>query len=113
MAKSHAHGAAFRSVLRLFALFGHPVRVVIFQRLARAPMTASELALGLPISRTAVVQHLKLLETARLVDASPDGRKRIYRIRPEGLGHLDRWLRQYFDQGALAGDRAKRLTRRA
>src|SRR5882672_8598523 len=44
MAKSHAHAEDFWSVLRLFALFGHPVRVVIFQRLARAPMAASELA---------------------------------------------------------------------
>ena len=98
MAKSHAHAAAFRSVLRLFALFGHPVRVVIFQRLARVPMTAGELARTLPISRTAVVQHLKLLEAARLVEASPDGRKRIYRVRPKGLAPLDRWVRQFLDK---------------
>ena len=98
MARSHAHGAAFRSVLRLFALFGHPVRVVIFQRLARVPMTAGELARGLPISRTAIVQHLKLLEAARLVDVSPSGRKRIYRIHPKGLVPLDRWTRQYLDE---------------
>jgi len=98
MAKSHAHGAAFRSVLRLFALFGHPARVVIFQRLARVPMTAGELAQSLPISRTAVVQHLKLLQAAGLVDASPDGRKRIYRTRPKGLVPLNRWVRQYLDE---------------
>jgi DNA-binding transcriptional ArsR family regulator len=103
MAKSHAHGAAFRSVLRLFALFGHPVRVVIFQRLARVPMTAGELAQGLPISRTAVVQHLKQLEVARLVDSFPDGRKRIYRIRPEGLVPLDQWIGQYLEEAAPAG----------
>jgi DNA-binding transcriptional ArsR family regulator len=92
-------------------LFGHPVRVVIFRRLARVPMTASDLALGLPISRTAIVQHLKLLETARLVNASPDGRKRIYRIRPEGLMPLDRWLRQYLGEAAPAGHRTKALSR--
>ncbi|HXL98538.1 MAG TPA: metalloregulator ArsR/SmtB family transcription factor [Rhizomicrobium sp.] len=96
MAKSHAGGAAFRTVLRLFALFGHPLRVVIFQRLARTPMTAGELAQGLPVSRTAVVQHLKLLETARLLDASADGRKRVYRIRPAGLAPLDQWVKQHF-----------------
>src|SRR5215475_2743467 len=107
MAKSHAHGTAFRSVLRLFALFGHPVRVVIFQRLARVPMTAGELAQGLPISRTAVVQHLKLLEAARLVDALPNGRKRIYRIRPKGLVPLDRWVKQYLDEAMPEGHRTK------
>jgi DNA-binding transcriptional ArsR family regulator len=111
MAKSHAHGASFRSVLRLFALFGHPVRVVIFQRLARVPMTAGELARGLPISRTAVVQHLKQLEAARLVDGSHNGKKRIYRIRPKGLVPLGRWARQYLDGAAPAQDLAKSLDR--
>jgi DNA-binding transcriptional ArsR family regulator len=111
MAKSHAHGAAFRSVLRLFALFGHPVRVVIFQRLARVPMTGSELAQSLPISRTAVVQHLKLLEAARLVDASPNGRKRVYRIRPKGLIPLERWTRLYLDEAMPDGHRTKILDR--
>jgi DNA-binding transcriptional ArsR family regulator len=74
-------------------------------------MTASELANRLPISRTAVVQHLKLFEAARLVDASRDGRKRIYRIRPEGLVPLDRWARQFLDDGSDRG--AKVLRRRS
>jgi DNA-binding transcriptional ArsR family regulator len=95
MAQSHAHSASLRAVLRVFALFGHPIRVVIFQRLARAPMTAGELARGLPISRTAIVQHLKLLETARLVVASFEGRRRVYRVEPSGLAPLGQWLKQY------------------
>src|SRR5271154_336934 len=95
MAKSRAHAAEFRATLRIFALFGHPVRVVIFQRLSRAPMTAGELAKPLPISRTAVVQHLKRLEAARLVDATTQGRQRLYRINPSGLAPLARWLRRH------------------
>jgi DNA-binding transcriptional ArsR family regulator len=95
MAKSHAHSKSFRAVLRIFALFGHPVRVVIFQRLARAPMTAGDLARGLPVSRTAVVQHLKLLQAAQLVNARPDGRARIYRVEPRGLAPLAQWLKRY------------------
>ena len=95
MAKSHAQAAQLRDVLRVFALFGHPLRVVIFQRLARTPMTAGGLARGLPISRTAIVQHLKLLETARLVQASSDGRRRIYRVCRSGLAPLEKWLAQY------------------
>src|SRR5271165_1931692 len=95
MAKSHAHAASLRAVLRVFALFGHPIRVVIFQRLARAPMSAGELARGLPVSRTAVVQHLKLLEAARLVDASFYGRRRVYRIQRKGLAPLAQWLTRH------------------
>jgi DNA-binding transcriptional ArsR family regulator len=79
----------------VFALFGCPLRVVIFQRLARTPMSAGALAQGLPVSRTAVVQHLKRLQAARLVAAAADGRRRVYRVRPQGLEPLSRWLRQY------------------
>lgn len=95
MAKSHAHAARLRQVLRLFALFGLPIRVTIFQRLALSPGTAGELAHNLPVSRTAIVQHLKLLEAAGLVVASAEGRRRVYRVRPAGLAPLARWVTQY------------------
>lgn len=95
MAKSHANSNALREVLRVFAMFGHPLRVVIFQRLGRVPMTAGELAQGLPITRTAIVQHLKLLEGASLVHASQEGRRRIYRVRSKGLAPLKEWLEKY------------------
>jgi DNA-binding transcriptional ArsR family regulator len=92
MAKSHANAAQLRQVLRLFALFGHPIRVIVFQRVARTPQTAGQLAAGLPVSRTAIVQHLKLLESAKLVVAVPEGRRRVYRIRSDGLAPLAKWL---------------------
>jgi predicted transcriptional regulator len=92
MAKSHSHAFRFRQVLRLFELLGHPIRVVILQRLARLPGTAGDLERGLPISRAAIVQHLKLMESAGLVASSPNGRKRIYRVQPRGLAPLHRWL---------------------
>ena len=95
MAKSHANSNALREVLRVFALFGHPLRVVIFQRLATTPSTAGELARGLPISRTAIVQHLRLLENAKLVQGSFDGRRRIYRVCLAGLVPLKSWLARY------------------
>ena len=95
MAKSHAHAAEFRATLRIFALFGHPIRVIIFQRLSRSSMTAGEIARTLPISRTAVVQHLKRLEAARLVDATSQGRRQLYRINPSGLAPLAHWLRRH------------------
>ena len=44
MLKSRSHAAQFRQALALFAIFGHPIRVVMFQRLAKTPMTAGELA---------------------------------------------------------------------
>jgi DNA-binding transcriptional ArsR family regulator len=92
MAKSRANAASFRAAMRLFELLGHPTRLIVFQRIARTPMTAGELAKGLPVSRTAAVQHLKVLEAAGLADATPEGRRRIYRSRAGGLAPLGRWL---------------------
>jgi DNA-binding transcriptional ArsR family regulator len=91
----HAQAARLRPALRVFALFGHPLRVMIFQRLARAPASAGELARALPISRPAVVQHLKQLEGAHLVGGSLHGRRRIYRVQLTGLAPLKRWLAQH------------------
>jgi DNA-binding transcriptional ArsR family regulator len=99
MAKPQASAARLRAVLRVFALFGHPIRVVIFQRLAAEPMTAGEVAKSLPVTRTAVVQHLKRLETANLVDATNDGRRRVYRIKREGMAPLSEWVRRYAGDG--------------
>jgi len=92
MAKSRTHAAEFRQVLRLLNLLGHPLRVVIVQRLARKPSTAGELAQELPVTRTAVVQHLKQLEEAELVLASDDGKRRVYRVNRRGFGALTRWV---------------------
>ena len=99
MARSHASAAELRRVHRIFALLGHSTRLVIYQRLARTPATAGELAGNLPISRTAIVQHLKLLEQAGLVSASAFGRRRVYRCQPEVLQPLANWLTKYGAEG--------------
>jgi DNA-binding transcriptional ArsR family regulator len=81
--------------LPLFQILGVPVRVVVFQRVARKPSTATELARELPIGRSAVVQHLTVLRTHGLVDATQDGRRQVYRITPAGLAPLRTWLATY------------------
>jgi DNA-binding transcriptional ArsR family regulator len=92
MPKPRSHAARFRAVLEILALLGEPIRVVVLQRLRSQPATAGELAKQLPVSRTAVVQHLKRMESAGLVDAAMEGRRRIYRVRPKGFEPLQDWL---------------------
>lgn len=72
-----------------------PLRLVVFQRVARRPSTASELAKELPIGRPAVVQHLTVLKNLGLVDATTNGKRRVYRACPEGLTPLKLWLVKY------------------
>ncbi|HEY8698108.1 MAG TPA: metalloregulator ArsR/SmtB family transcription factor [Rhizomicrobium sp.] len=86
----HRHPA-----LPIFKIFGVPSRLVVFQRVARRPSTAGELARELPISRTAVVQHLTLLRRHGLVEQAADGRRRVYRATAQGLAPLRDWLARH------------------
>ena len=56
----------------------------------RASGTA--LARRLPVSRQAVVKHLRVLETAGLVEGTRQGREVLYSVRPASLDASARWL---------------------
>ena len=72
-------------------------RRAIFEALREAPSTVGELAERQPVSRPAVSQHLKVLETAGLVAVTPAGTRRIYCVRREGLADLRRWVEGFWD----------------
>jgi DNA-binding transcriptional ArsR family regulator len=65
-----------------------------------------EIAEGMPVSRPAVSQHLKVLKEAGLVSDRQDGARRIYAIDPNGLGAMRAWLDQFWDR-ALEAFRAE------
>jgi DNA-binding transcriptional ArsR family regulator len=73
---------------------GDPTRRAIFERLAEGPRAVGELANGLPVSRPAVSQHLRVLKEAGLVIDRPVGNRRLYQLNPSGVEAL----RSYFDQ---------------
>ncbi len=72
----------------IFDALGDPMRRRIFERLRTGPRSVGELAEGLPVSRPAVSQHLKVLSDARLVSHQPAGNRHVYQLRPEGLSAL-------------------------
>jgi DNA-binding transcriptional ArsR family regulator len=84
-----------------FAALGDPTRRVIFERLAARPSAVGDLARGLPVSRPAVSQHLRVLKQAGLVSETPEGTRRIYRIDPRGIAAMREWLDAHW-QAALA-----------
>jgi DNA-binding transcriptional ArsR family regulator len=67
---------------------GDPTRRAIFERLVEGPRAVTELAGTLPVSRSAVSQHLKVLKTAGLVRDRQAGKQRIYHVDPDGLAAL-------------------------
>src|SRR5690349_3599565 len=85
-----------------FAALADPTRRMVFERLAEGPRAVGELAAGLPVSRPAVSQHLKVLKEAGLVSDRPEGARRVYQIDPQGLGQLRAWLDQFWDQALAA-----------
>jgi DNA-binding transcriptional ArsR family regulator len=85
---------------------GDPTRRAIFERVARRPAAVGELAAGLPVSRPAVSQHLRVLKEAGLVTDSAEGTRRIYRLDPRGIAAMRDWLDA---QWAAAMDGFKRF----
>lgn len=71
-----------------WAALGDPSRRQIFERLAERSRSVTEIADGLPISRPAVSQHLRVLKQAHLVRVRPKGTRRIYEVDPDGLAAL-------------------------
>ena len=75
------------------AALGDATRRQIFESLKAGPQSVGELADGLPVSRPAVSQHLRVLKEAGLVSDRKEGTRRLYRIEPGGLAGV----RDYFD----------------
>ena len=59
--------------------------------------SVGQIAEGLPVSRPAVSQHLKVLKLAGLINARTEGTRHVYYIDPHGLGELRRYLDQFWD----------------
>ena len=76
-------------VLRAIA---EPNRREILQLVATREMAAGEIAGHFDVTRTAISQHLTVLKESGLVVERRDGTRRLYRLRPEGLAELRRFL---------------------
>src|SRR6516225_8205543 len=85
-----------------FAALADPTRRRVFERLKSGPKPVGAVARGMPVSRPAVSQHLRVLKEAGLVADRPEGTRRVYFIDPHGLGALRKWLDQFWDEALAA-----------
>jgi DNA-binding transcriptional ArsR family regulator len=85
-----------------WAALGDRTRRTIFERVARRPCAVGELARGLPVSRPAVSQHLKVLKDAGLVVDRPEGNRRIYEVDRDGLARLRADLDRFWGSALAA-----------
>jgi DNA-binding transcriptional ArsR family regulator len=79
---------------------GDPQRREILRLLGGQDLAVGELAAALPISRPAVSRHLRLLKQAGLVEEEPQGTRRIYRLREEGVHAVQAYLEEVWGQAA-------------
>jgi DNA-binding transcriptional ArsR family regulator len=77
---------------------GDPTRRQIFEALRAGPRSVGELASGLPVSRPAVSQHLRVLKDAGLVVDRRDGTRRLYRVDPAGLAGIRTYFDSFWDE---------------
>src|SRR5437867_13173068 len=92
----------------------YPPRRHIFEAWRRQPKPVSELAEGQAVRRPAVSQHLKVLESASLVSLEPQGNRRLYSIKRDGLDDLRRYLESFWSDAlsAYGAEIARRMKKK-
>jgi DNA-binding transcriptional ArsR family regulator len=84
------------------AALGDATRRQIFELIAERPRSVAELTRAMPVSQSAVSQHLKVLKDTRLVRAEPNGASNVYHIDPHGLGQMRAWLDRFWNKTLAA-----------
>jgi DNA-binding transcriptional ArsR family regulator len=90
------NGAAMLTAL------GEPTRQAILDQLSHGPLAVGQLADVLPVTRSAVSQHLKVLKDVGLVFDREDGTRRVYEVDPEALAVLRAHLDGFWERSMAA-----------
>ena len=91
----------------VFGALADPTRRRVASLLSEhGPLTPTELAARLPVTRQAVAKHLDWLEAAGLVDSTRNGRESRYRLTPEPFEAAALWMASL---GAQWDERLARL----
>lgn len=83
---------------------GDPTRRRVLELLHTQERSVRELTEALPVTQSAVSQHLRVLRDAGLVEARAAGTRRIYRVDLDGLAPVRAYLDAFWDDvlGAFA-----------
>jgi DNA-binding transcriptional ArsR family regulator len=87
---------------RVLDALGDPTRRAVLELLQGGAKPVGEIARGLPVSRPAVSQHLRVLKEAGLVRDRADGTRRLYSVDAAGLSALRAYLETYWDSALAA-----------
>ncbi|SFA78472.1 transcriptional regulator, ArsR family [Amycolatopsis marina] len=80
----------------VFEAVAEPHRRALLDLLVERERAAGELVACLPdLSQPAVSRHLRILREVGLVEMRPDGQRRMYALRADGLVEIDEWISRY------------------
>jgi DNA-binding transcriptional ArsR family regulator len=78
-----------------FAALSDPTRLAILARLSLGEATVAELARPFALSQPAISKHLKVLETAGLIETGRDAQRRPRRLKAERMKEIDEWIEPF------------------
>ena len=84
-----------RWVTSVFEVLAEPRRRQILDLVRDGECSVNELVARLAMNQPAVSKHLRVLREAGLVRVRVDEQRRLYRLTPDPLRELDRWLAPY------------------
>lgn len=79
----------------VFDALADDTRRRILDLLILGDRSAGEIADSFDISRPAISRHLKKLRQAGLVESRAEAQWRVYRLNPDALQEVDRWMTRY------------------
>ena len=83
--------------VEVFQLLADPTRHRLVEELRSGERSVGELVDAVDIGQPGVSRQLAILQVARIVSVRPDGRRRLYSLRPERFRELDAWMASYRD----------------
>jgi DNA-binding transcriptional ArsR family regulator len=83
-----------------FEALGDPNRREILRLLSAGDKPVQEIAAAMAISRPAVSRHLRLLKDAGMVSERPQGTRRIYHLREQGMLAVQAYLERIWGDAA-------------
>ena len=102
MAVSGAAQAHLAELDAIFSALAHPARRQILMAIyfRGEPMTAGDIAGRFQHAWPTTTRHVRLLESAGLLEQTKDGRRRLYRVNRDKLQLIRTWLQWFFEDAA-------------
>jgi DNA-binding transcriptional ArsR family regulator len=86
----------------ILAALSDPTRRTVLEQLRDGPRSVGDIVAAVPVSQSAVSQHLRVLREAGLVSDRRQGTRRLYQVELDGLASLRAYVDHFWDAALAA-----------